>query len=354
MLLFGCGAPAAAPQPTPVPPTAAPTTVPPTAAPTPTPLPSVLKIGAGKVISFSFSRDGSLIASGHEDHTIRLWNIAQAQEKTVLKKHEGQIYSVAFTSDSNRLISLGNVEKDGYIATLLAWNIETQESTELKPAKGFRTTMALSPDGQTIATDYCGGEGGQVSFSNSGIICSPTGVELINISTGETILTTPTNMKARAWSIAFSPNGNQLVYGSADGSLRVFDKETGKEQALAELAQQIIDVAYSPDGNSIAAGIGDNTVRLWDTETGKEITVFKGHTAPVTAVAFSLDGSLLASASVDKTVRLWDVKTGAERDIFKDHTDIVIDLAFSPDSGQLASGSHDGTIRFWSVEQSKQ
>jgi WD40 repeat protein len=65
-------------------------------------------------------------------------------------------------------------------------------------------------------------------------------------------------------------------------------------------------VAFSTDGAQLASGGADGTIRLWDVETGKELRRMAGHTAGVENVIFSPDGKLIASAGDDGLARLWD------------------------------------------------
>ena len=69
-------------------------------------------------------------------------------------------------------------------------------------------------------------------------------------------------------------------------------------------------VAFSPNGEQVVSGSDDKTVRLWDTKKGECITTLKGHTSYVTSVAFSPSGEQVVSGSRDGTVRLWDTKKG--------------------------------------------
>jgi hypothetical protein len=64
-------------------------------------------------------------------------------------------------------------------------------------------------------------------------------------------------------------------------------------------------VAFSPDGQTIVSGSGDNTVRLWKLDGTPLGNPFTGHTYSVNSVAFSPDGQTIVSGSNDKTVRLW-------------------------------------------------
>jgi WD40 repeat protein len=64
-------------------------------------------------------------------------------------------------------------------------------------------------------------------------------------------------------------------------------------------------VAFSSDGQLIVSGSEDKTVRLWDIEGNPVGQPFQGHENTVNSVAFSPDGQLIVSGSRDNTVRLW-------------------------------------------------
>ena len=68
-------------------------------------------------------------------------------------------------------------------------------------------------------------------------------------------------------------------------------------------------VAFSPDGQSILSGSKDKTIKLWDKGSGKMLKSFEGHSNSVNSVAFSPDGQSILSGSSDKTIKLWDKGT---------------------------------------------
>ncbi|ASV74720.1 High-affnity carbon uptake protein Hat/HatR [Thermogutta terrifontis] len=163
-------------------------------------------------------------------------------------------------------------------------------------------------------------------------------------------------------SVAFSPNGRQVLTGSWDGTARVWDAATGKELRQFEgHTGWVLSVAFSPDGRQVLTGSGnpfertsDNTARLWDAATGQELRRFEGHTDPVTSVAFSPDGRQVLTGSGDNTARLWDAATGKELRRFEGHTEAVLSVAVSPDGRQVLTGSADKTARLWDAATGKE
>ena len=73
------------------------------------------------------------------------------------------------------------------------------------------------------------------------------------------------------------------------------------------LVQVIRCVAFSSDGNMIISGSDDKTLRLWDVHTGEHIHTLSGYTDFIKTVAFSPDGNMIASSGWDGTVLLWEL-----------------------------------------------
>ncbi len=96
-------------------------------------------------------------------------------------------------------------------------------------------------------------------------------------------------------------------------------------------------VAISPDGKTLATGGLDGTIRLWDVETGKFIKCLLGHNSYVYRLAWSPDGNTLASAGAhDGSCGLWDVKTGILRRAIRSPHGVVTYVAWAPNGRQIA------------------
>ncbi|OBH95466.1 TIR domain-containing protein [Mycobacterium sp. E2733] len=167
----------------------------------------------------------------------------------------------------------------------------------------------------------------------------------------------------RVTTVAFSPDGQRMVSGSGDKTLRVWNAGTGAPigTPLAGHTGPVDSVAFSPDGQRIVSGSEDTTLRLWNAETGAPIGApLTGHTGPVTSVAFSPDGRRIVSAGstiADGTVRLWDAGTGQQIGaLLTDNSGPWDSVAFSPDGRRIVSGSGPvgnigpGRVQFWDAD----
>jgi uncharacterized caspase-like protein len=156
--------------------------------------------------------------------------------------------------------------------------------------------------------------------------------------------------------VAFLPDGRRALSGSLDGTLRVWDLDTGAELAClqGEDAGWVRSVAVSADGRFALSGGEDRVVRLWDLTAGTEVKQLRGHTDTVYSVSISPDGRLGLSGSADRAVRLWDLETGAEVTTFQGHAGAVRSVAFAADGRSALSGGADRTVRLWDVLTGKE
>jgi WD40 repeat protein len=154
-------------------------------------------------------------------------------------------------------------------------------------------------------------------------------------------------------SVAFSPNGKEVVTGGRNDTARIWDVASGRMTAeLKGHTQDVIAVAFSADGDSVATASTDGTARTWSVSDGASQAVFAGHAGPLTSVEFSPDSRFLLTASGDRTARVWR-NTGSPEvaALLAGDDDAVTGAEYSPDGTRVLTASDDGTARLWDPGQ---
>lgn len=234
----------------------------------------------------------------------------------------------------------------------------------LSRSAGTRSVQLLSR--KLVATDASSltlqGHNGKVydiAFSPNGqMLVSGSGDETVRLwhpITGKLLQTHSgswwTGHSGLVHAVAFSPDSQTFASASWDKTIKLWHVDTGQRlQALSEYPHVSTCIAFSPDGTLIASGGSSRRIKIWSTHTGQRLRLLLGHSRLIHTIAFSPDGRTLASGSSDQTIRLWDVETGTVLQVLKGHRSSIVSVAFSPDGNILVSGGWDNGIRFWDVQ----
>lgn len=274
----------------------------------------------------SLFHDGTHIAAIFTDYTLRVIAVTRGVDTcTPLTEHA---YDVAISRDGTLVALIGT-------EALCLRNAKTGEEIKrfifdiVGPGP-----LAFSPDGTCIAVGC------------QGNIC------VFNVDKGEIPSSPFKGHKEDVLSVAYSPDSSQIVSGSGDRSVRVWDASNGSLIFHFDGDTSWDTVSFSPNGDHIAAGSEWNgTIQLWTVKTGNSHRL-GGNFGSVSSLAFSPDGQFLVAASA-KDIHMWDLSTTPSRSklVGSHATKVTTSVAFFPDGKQIMSTSTDGTIRVWDGDE---
>jgi WD40 repeat protein len=230
------------------------------------------------------------LALATEENEIDLFDLNDLEKAPKkLQGHKGAVYDLVFFRDNSGFVSIGADKK------ILTSDFNSE--LELTTVTGIVKTLAISPDGKTLAAGALNGE-----------------IILIDLENPQAV------------------------------QRQVFRKDMD--------SHPVQDLSFSNDGRYLAIGGYNNIsgigyVRIWDVIDRKPFgPELVGFTAPVEAVEFAPDDRLVAAASRDRSVRFWDMANIFDLPtVLDDHTDWVFDLSFHPSGDYLVTASADGLIR---------
>jgi WD40 repeat protein len=289
------------------------------------------------VRSVCFTPDGNILASSSDDGVIKLWQ-TDGQLVRTFKGHAGGVRSICFSPDGNILASASDD------TTIKLWNIDAKLIKTFCPIdhntaqrdwgdRNWVCAVKFSPQGDTLASGSADGA-----------------VTLWNLD--GTVKQTFNGHRGSVKSVSFSPQGDILASASADGDLKLWQLDGTEIETFHGHGGGVQGIGFSKDGRRVVSGSSDKTIRIWQTDGIAKKTI-KGHADWVWGVSYSNNGKTLASVSADKTVRIWDTQ-GNIKYRCEGHNHLVRGIGFSPDSKMLATGSADGTVKVWNVEEGEE
>jgi WD40 repeat protein len=228
----------------------------------------------------ALSVDGQHVAAVEDSGAVWRWS-AGSEQGRLLGRHPRAARAVALSSEGRYLASGDEA------GAVLLWEEGHAEAREVYRHKETVTTLAFSPEGRFLASgskDHSvwlqplgPGEGRRLDAGGRGVL-----------------------------QVAFSPDGETLL-GVSDEDTTVLSWRVATGERLTRLwghSRTVRHVAFSPDGSRLATASDDGTVRIWDRKSGRGRAV-TGHAGPVLHVAFSPDGRFIASTGEDGVVRVW-------------------------------------------------
>lgn len=290
------------------------------------------------VLAYSLSDDllalENLPLIARENVGVSLYNTGASR---VLTGHNGGVMDVAFTPDSQKMVSIACAVNDEGMCIgpeVLAWDVVT--GTIVWRGLGHLAEIndvAVSPDGRYVA-----------SGSND------NNANLWDAETGQLLRSFYHEDDAYVMSVAFTPDSRFLMTGDDYGAIQLWDVETGEWLNFAEEHYDWVrEIDFTSDGQIAVTASDDGTVIVWDMESFAPVLVIPAHEGWVNSVDISPDDTLIVSGGQDNQIALWELSTGDELARIEWHYDWVNGVAFTPDGSQILAASDDSTISTWRV-----
>ncbi|HEY8302681.1 MAG TPA: helix-turn-helix domain-containing protein [Jatrophihabitans sp.] len=292
-----------------------------------------------QIFAIAFNPAGDVLALGGLGGVVRLVDLTDPTRPVVTATLPGRlgigVQGLAFTPSGTDLFAAGAPPG------LRRWNVTDPRAPTLLPTPaggrslGLVQSVAVSPNGTELVAGTA--NGALVSWRTAHLDATPTirqqSASAINF-------------------LHYSPDGAHLVVGSKDAKVDVFTVAHGALQAGRPLKTDFTSWAnaasFSPDGRQLAVGSADGKIDILDARTmtmSRSIT----NSSQVTALSYDPTGSLLTAASADGIVRVFPVlgatMSGLGGPVFA--------IGMSGSGTRIAAGSTSttGAVSIWSIDQ---
>ncbi len=236
---------------------------------------------------------------------------------------------------------------------LAAWQIIiriTDREVVVEAPDNDREIVVKTPDGDTMRV----GRDGKVQIemakrppiSRMALVTNPAAIEGVRSWTIET-----RGHRGDVHTVRYSPDGKLMATGCEDGTIRVWDPETGElDKALVGHDGAVHDLSWAADSQQIASGAADDTVRVWDVPSGRETqeTEVDNPSGHALFVSFSPDGKTLAYGGADETIHLWDIEADDTR-MLQGPKEGVQSVTWAGDGNTLVAANGNKTLTVWDV-----
>ncbi len=273
----------------------------------------------------AFSPDGRLLAVPSEDKTVRIWTVAEGEVQATLLGHTTGIVSSAFSSDGRFVVSGA---REGVVKL---WDLEKPPAVRaFRELPGPVASIAFTADGQRLL-----------------LRCGVTAC-VVDLAGGRRLRQRTSSLSPIFSDILPGPGGSRATFGTADGSIKIWNVEIEEELRTIGTHQFVPCLAGHPSGRILATADAEAIV-LWDWADGIESRRFVGPGVKVRSLALSHDAARLALGLETGELIICDARTGERAPADSAHSSAVASAAFSSDGRNLATGSDDGTAKLWDV-----
>ncbi|MFL6209581.1 MAG: BACON domain-containing protein [Pyrinomonadaceae bacterium] len=286
--------------------------------------PDIVWIGTGHTAganAVAFSPDGQLLASASNDHTVKLWRVADGALLTTLTGFFDPATSVAF-SHNGQMLAAGSINS----GVIKVWHVSDWSLlSTLTTSSYLKADVAFSPDDTRLAV-------------------ASNGLELWNTSSWQKAA-----ILEGGFTVVYSPDGQFLAAGVGYEGAKLYQLSNGFTRLL-DHRDRVNSVAFTSDSQTLATGSDDQSVSLWQVANGSQVFNLNGPSGFVKGVAFSPDGQIILAGGQDLlasrgTLLFWRVADGALMRTYIGQTSAgVLAVQYSPNGALYAYARADGVV----------
>ncbi|KAH6761507.1 TBP-associated factor 5 [Perilla frutescens var. hirtella] len=255
----------------------------------------------------SISQDGSMIAGGFSDSSLKVWDMTKLGQQSV---------TFPLLGENELASSEPSSSAGGRCYTLFRGHARPVHSATFSPFGNFILSSSSDSTIRLWSTKL-----------NANLVCYK-------------------GHNYPVWDVQFSPMGHYFASASHDRTARIWSMDRIQPLKIMAVCAMACKLHY------IATGSSDKTVRLWDVQSGECVRIFIGRRSMILSLAMSPDGRYMASGDEDGTIMMWDLASGRCVSPLVGHGSCIWSLAFSCEGLLLASGSADCTVKIWDVATS--
>ena len=234
------------------------------------------------VFAARFSGDGKKVVTVGQDETIRAWNAESGKLTMEMNANTGDFGNVLLVAQNGNRVAL-STGKDRMLRI-----VDLDKKTELQRiglTDNEVVFLSVTVDGRLAMSN---------GITNVTKIWDTTSGREFNIDNGH-----------HNYCGQFTHDGARAVLAGGF-SWEIWDlRRKAKLLAGTVTGGHVYAVATTPKTNRLLTGLADGTIWIWDTNTGKEIFVLRGHNSPLQAVMISPDGRYAVSQDSEKAIILW-------------------------------------------------
>ncbi len=294
------------------------------------------------VTALAFSSDGSLWAAADGQGIVQLYTTDSTSPVSAFNADGGSIAGLAFLP-GDALITTSRSEGASVWDTAFRWSLRRTIGDPADPSQLVDRvlTLAFSPDGQQLVSG-----GGEPSRSGE--------IKIWNVADGSLVRELEDAHSDTVFSVQFSTDGKYLASSAADRMIKVFRMDDGSPIRTFEgHTHHVLDLSWRADGKWLASCGADNVIKVWDFDANSQVRTIQAFKKEVTSIAFLGTSPHTVASSGDRSIRVHNAADGKQIRTLDGAADYVYTAATSGDGSRIIAGGLDGVLRVWNREESK-